>query len=322
LVLKITLILVGGVIATIAAILAGLIAFGTASPPPKLASMTDPFEKVDYGDLPPLEIASVRGGSPIAFRRWQPADNADIVVILIHGSAMSSSYLHLLGKAIAARGIAVYAPDIRGHGKTGRKGDIDYPRQLDDDLEDFVAMVRTRQPSSQLVLAGFSGGGSFALRASALPIGRSFARLVLISPQLGLRAPTAKSRAWAQPFIPRIAALLILDRIGFHAFDYLPVIDFAIPQENAGWLTGHYSFRLLRAFYSADYGADLKAAQSPVSVLVGDKDELFDAKLFAPIVQAVRSDAPVRIVPELDHIEMTTDARAVPLIVAAIRGEM
>jgi hypothetical protein len=30
----------------------------------------------------------------------------------------------------------------------------------------------------------------------------------------------------------------------------------------------------------------------------------------------------VTVVPELNHIEMTTDARAVPAIVAAIRGEM
>src|SRR5262249_18403134 len=222
-VLKIIPILVGGVIATTAAILAGMITFGTASPPPTLASMTDPFEGVDYGDLPPLEIASVRRGSPIAFRRWQPAGNADLVVILIHGSAMSSTYLHPLGKAICSRGIPVYAPDIRGHGKTGRKGDIDYAGQLDDDLEDFVSMVKAREPNAQLVLAGFSAGGSFALHAAALPIGRSIARLVLISPQLGLRAPTAKSRAWAKPFIPRITALLILDRIGLHAFDYLPV---------------------------------------------------------------------------------------------------
>ena len=321
-VLTTILILVGGAIATIAAILAGMIAFSIPSPPPKLASMTDPFERVDYVDLPPLEIASARRGSPIAFRRWQPEGNADLVVILIHGSAMSSTYLHPLGKAIASHDIAVFAPDIRGHGETGRKGDIDYARQLDDDLEDFVTTVKARQPSAQLVLAGFSGGGSFALHASALPVGRLFARLVLISPQLGLRAPTAKSRAWAKPFIPRITALLILDRVGFHAFDYLPVIAFAIPQENAERLTGQYSFRLLRAFYSADYAADLEAAHSPLSVLVGDKDELFTAKLFAPTVQAVRSDALVRIVPELDHIEMTTDSRAVPAIVAAIRGEM
>src|SRR5262249_14941782 len=152
LVLKITLILVGGVIATIAAILAGLIAFGTASPPPKLASMTDPCERVDYGDLPPLDIALVRWWSPIAFRRWRSNDNRGIVVIPIHGAAKSSDCLHRLGNAIGARGTGVYAPDIRGHGKTGRKGDIEYPRQLDDALEDFFGMVRSRQPSSQLVL--------------------------------------------------------------------------------------------------------------------------------------------------------------------------
>ena len=131
LVLRSILILVGGVIATIAAILAGMIVFGTASPPPKLSSMIEPFERVDISDLPPLETTSARRGSPISFRRWLTAGTADLVVILIHGSAMSSTYLHPLGKALAAREIAVFAPDIRGHGQTGRKGDIDYARQLD-----------------------------------------------------------------------------------------------------------------------------------------------------------------------------------------------
>jgi alpha-beta hydrolase superfamily lysophospholipase len=319
---KIFLILAGGLIAIVIVILGGMIAFGTENPPPKLASMNDPFEKVDFSDLPPLETVSARRGSPIAFRRWQPAGDPGLAVILVHGSAESSTSLHPLSKAIASSGIAVYAPDIRGHGKTGRKGDIDYAQQLDDDLEDFVAMVKTMQPSSGLVLAGFSGGGGFALHASALPLGRSFVRVVLISPMLGVRAPTVKSRAWAKPFIPRILALLVLNRTGIHAFDYLPVIAFAIPPERVEILTGQYSFRLLRAFYTADYAADLKAAPSPVSVLVGERDELFAAQLFAPTVQAVRPDAMVTVVPELNHIEMTTDARAVPAIVAAIRGEM
>jgi hypothetical protein len=68
---------------------------------------------------------------------------------------------------------------------------------------------------------------------------------------LGVRAPTVKSHAWAKPFTPRILALLILNRTGIHAFDYLPVIAFAIPAECAEILTGQYSFRLLRAFYTA-----------------------------------------------------------------------
>lgn len=319
---KIFPILAGGLVAIVIVVLGGMIAFGTENPPPKLASMNDPLEKVDFSDLPSLETVSARRSSPIAFRRWQPVGAPGLAVILIHGSAGSSTSLHPLGKAIASSGIAVYAPDIRGHGKTGRKGDIDYAQQLDDDLEDFVAKVKAMQPSSRLVLAGFSGGGGFALHASALPLGRSFVRVVLISPMLGVRAPTVKSRAWAKPFIPRILALLVLNRTGIHAFDYLPVIAFAIPPERSEILTGQYSFRLLRAFYTADYAANLKAAPSPVSVLVGERDELFAAQLFAPTVQAVRPDATVTVVPELNHIEMTTDARAVPAIVAAIRGEM
>jgi alpha-beta hydrolase superfamily lysophospholipase len=320
--LKLLLILAGGSIAIVIIVLGSMIVFGTENPPPKLASMIDPFEKIDFGDLPPLEIASARTGSAIAFRRWQPTTNADFAVILIHGSGESSTNLHLLAKAIAANSIAVYAPDIRGHGNTGRKGDIDYAQQLDDDLEDFVAKVRTMQPNSQLVLAGFSGGGGFALHASALSLGQSFARVVLISPMLGARAPTIKSRAWAKPFMPRILALLVLNRAGIHAFDYLPVIAFAVPPDHAEILTGQYSFRLLRAFYSADYAADLKAASSPISVLVGERDELFAAQLFLSTVQAVRPDAKVVVVPELSHIEMITDARAVPTIVVAIRGEL
>ncbi len=318
------LIVVFGLLAAIVCVLAGMIVFGTAAPGPKLASVSNPFEKVDFSDLPPLNTLAVRNHSGIAFRQWKPrADDPELALILIHGSAGSSTSLHPLGKALAADGIAVYAPDIRGHGKTGRKGDIDYPQQLDDDLRDFVAMVRDNNPKTRLVLAGFSAGGGFALHAAASPLGHAFERAVLLSPMLGVRAPTVKSRgdAWAKPYIPRILALMMLNRIGIHSFDYLPVIAFAIPPERADILTGEYSFRLLRAFATADYAADLKAASLPITVLVGEKDELFNADLFAPTVHANRPDAEVEVVPGLSHIEMTTDARAVPSIIRAIRGE-
>src|SRR5215471_1581388 len=132
------LILAGGLVAIVIVVLRGMIAFGTENPPPELSSMNDPLEKVDFSDLPPLETVSARRSSSIAFRRWQPVGAPGLAVILVHRSAGSSTSLHPLGKAIASSGIAVYAPDIRGHGKTGRKGDIDYAQQLDDDLEDLV----------------------------------------------------------------------------------------------------------------------------------------------------------------------------------------
>jgi alpha-beta hydrolase superfamily lysophospholipase len=301
-----------------------MITFGASNPPPPLASMNDPLEKIDFSDLPALQTTPSNTGSPIAFREWKtaPTGEPELTLILIHGSSGSSMSLHSLGKALSAEGICVYAPDIRGHGKTGRKGDIDYSQQLDDDFRTLLAEVKTRQPRSRLVLAGFSAGGGFALHTAALPPGKSFERAVLISPMLGERAPTVSPSGdvWAKPFIPRISALVVLNRMGIHAFDYLPALAFAIPPQRADILTGQYSWRLVRAFYTADYTVDLKTASMPIYVLVGEKDELFSAERFEPTVHAARPDAKVTIVPGLNHIEMTTDPRALPALVAAIRG--
>jgi hypothetical protein len=112
----------------------------------------------------------------------------------------------------------------------------------------------------------------------------------------------------------------MLNSIGIHAFDYIPALAFAIPPQRADSLTGQYPWRLVCAFYTADYVADLKIAPMPIHVLVGEKDELFSAERFEPAVHAARPDAKVTVVPVLNHIEMTTDLRAAPALVAAIRG--
>jgi non-heme chloroperoxidase len=122
------------------------------------------------------------------------------------------------------------------------------------------------------------------------------------------------------PSIPRIIGLQILGRVGIHAFDGLPVLAFAVAPGNPANLTDRYSFRLMRAFATSDYVADLRAAKPALAVVVGARDELFDAAKFEPTVKAVRGDVPVTIVPDLGHIEMTTDARALPALAAAIRG--
>jgi pimeloyl-ACP methyl ester carboxylesterase len=214
----------------------------------------------------------------------------------------------------------VFAPDIRGHGGTGQRGDIDYSGELDDDFADFVAMVRARQPDALLTLIGFSSGGGFALHEAGAAVGKLFDRTILLSPMLGPRAPTVRTTGdpWVTPYVPRIIALLLLERLGIHIFEGLPVLAFAVAPDRASMLTSRYSFRLMRGFGTSDYAADLRGAAAPIAVLVGERDELFDAKLFAPTVHAVRPDVPVTVIPSLTHIELTTDPRAIPAIVAAV----
>jgi alpha-beta hydrolase superfamily lysophospholipase len=324
------LIVVCGLAAGVVAALAGMIAFGTSTPPKPLASIGDPFKTVDFGDLPAEEMVAARRGSPVAFRHWDPPNPGtnpgapERVVIAIHGSSASSSSLHPLAKALRAEGFTVYAPDIRGHGETGQRGDIDHAGQLDDDLADFTAMVKAKHPNARLALLGFSSGGGFALHTAATPLGTAFDRIVLISPFLGPRAPTVRPQGtdpWAKAFVPRILALLLLQRVGIHAFEHLPVIVFAVLPEQAKFLTPSYSFLLANAFGTNDYAADLRTAKTPLAVLVGGNDELFEPSRFAPTIQAIRPDTPVTIVPGLDHIAMTLDPRAVPAIAAALRGD-
>jgi non-heme chloroperoxidase len=332
--LKILMIVLCGAVAVSAATLAGMVAFGTSAPPKPLASIGDPFKAVDFSTLPALEQTPARHGSPIAFRHWDASRDAaarspervtpERVVIAIHGSTASGSSLLPLARALQAQGFTVYAPDIRGHGDTGTRGDIDYTNELDDDLVDFVAAVKMRHPQAQLALMGFSSGGGFALHAAATPLGAAFARVVLLSPFLGPRAPTVKedqTNAWASVYLPRLIALAILDRVGIHAFGHLPVIAFAVLPEQAKFLSPTYSFLLVRAFGTEDYVADLRNAKAPLAVLVGGNDELFEAKRFAATIDAIRPDTPVVVVPGLDHVGLVLDPRAVPAIAAALRGD-
>ncbi len=76
----------------------------------------------------------------------------------------------------------------------------------------------------------------------------------------------------------------------------------------------------MRAFATRDYAADLRNAQTPLALVVGEKDELFYADKFAPTVHAIRPEIPVTIVPGLSHTGLTVDPSAVPAIVAAVRG--
>jgi pimeloyl-ACP methyl ester carboxylesterase len=306
------------------AVLGGMIAFGTGKAPPPMASISNPFNQVDYSDLPRVTWIKARDGVSLATRVWTTGLAADVsrVVIAIHGSSAMGASMHTLAKALYDAKTTVYAPDIRGHGDSSRRSDIDYATQLDDDLADLVAEIHAAYPKATLTLLGFSSGGGYALHAAALPLGKQFERTVLISPMLGARAPTVRSglKEWVTPFIPRIIGLVILGKFGIHAFDNLTTLTFGIAPENAERLTGAYSFRLMQGFGTLDYAADLRNARCPITVLVGGADELFMADRFEPTIHAVRPDAPVTIVPDLGHIPMILDPRSLSAIGAAITG--
>lgn len=296
-------------------LLGGLIAWPVRQPP-ELTSISTAGRAADRSGMPALERFQARDGSVLAMRHYSPsAPVASQVAIAVHGSSAASFNMHGVAKALAAKGVETFAPDIRGHGASGARGDVSYPGQLEDDLVDLVATIRKTRPDAPITLVGLSSGGGFALRVAGSPIQDLFARTVLLAPYLGWKAPTSREGAggWASPDIPRIVGLTILSRLGIACCESLPVIAFAVPPNSSSLLTSQYSFRLLREFAaSPDYRDDIAAARKPISLIAGASDELMFADKYQ---DAVGPRIPVKLIDGVDHLGIVSDPAALSAIV-------
>ena len=218
--------------------------------------------------------------------------------------------------ALATRGVETFVPDIRGHGTSGTRGDIGYVGELEDDLADFVAVIRNSVPTAPLTLIGHSAGGGFALRVAASPIQNLFARTVLLAPYLGYDAPTNRpdSGGWASVDVPRIVGLSVLRRIGITCCESLPVIAFAVPPNSERSQTSAYTDRLIRNFATYHYRANLASATRPMTIVLGADDELMLADKYAEAVHAVAPAVEVKLIEGINHMGVVSAPKAVSLI--------
>ena len=293
--------------------------------PPELQSISETVRRIDRSSMPGLQHFSARDGTELAYRHY-PArgPSSGRIAILVHGSSGSSVAVHALADGLAARGVATWVPDIRGHGGSGTRGDIGYFGQLDDDLADLVALVRKTAPSEPVTLLGHSSGGAFALRAAGAPMQNLFARTVLIAPYLGYDAPVNRPNAggWVNVGIPRLIALVAMRRLGVNCCEALPVLAFAVPPNSERFVATTYSFRLMRNFTTRGYRTDLTAATRPITIFAGADDELMLAGKYAETVHAVAPSVDVKLIDGINHMAIVSAPKAISAIAddVATRG--
>src|SRR6516162_8972814 len=268
-------------------IVALAIIFGGPGTPHPMGSINDPFDSVDFSDLPPLSGFAARDGTKLAYRSYSSAaaTPGEGSVVLIHGSSATSSSMHPMAKAFSAAGYQTYALDIRGHGASGRKGQIAYVGQLEDDLADFMQAVSPPQP---VTLAGFSSGGGFAVRFAGSKQQNLFQSYLFLAPFLSPDAPTTRpgSGGWATVGLPRIIAIATLNGFSIRTFNSLPVLRFAVNENARAILTPQYSYSLTMNFGpQRDYLADLRNMHQPFRVLVGANDEVYYPDRFAGVLK-------------------------------------
>lgn len=97
------------------------------------------------------------------YRTWQPPSAARAALLIVPGFNSHSGYYLWAGEGLAAQGLAVYAIDLRGRGRS--EGERFYVESFADYVEDvarLAALVREREPGLPLYLLGHSAGGVVA----------------------------------------------------------------------------------------------------------------------------------------------------------------
>lgn len=305
------------VMATIAA---GVLTFTAPKAPPPLASIenaSSPY--AGYArEQPAALFLTARDGGKLAYRFYPAEGTEKGAVVLVHGSSGTGLTVHGLARAMAARGMSVYAPDLRGHGQSpgpdGRLGDIVHRTQYSEDLSDFAAHVRRQHPGQKRLLAGFSMNGGLTLRHAGEAEARTVTKeagdydaYLAISPFIapGTVMDRPNQGGWTTVSVPRIVTLSILNQMGISAFDHLTVLAMAVPKDlQAGRPAGYSHALLASSSLPRPWQKTVAAIKAPTRVIIGAKDELFVAEAYPDALKAVNPALPVRLVAGVDHMGM------------------
>jgi len=248
-------------------------------------------------------------------------NRSENTIVLIHGVA-SSAYMYnktagLLQEATQAE---IYAIDLRGHGHSdGNIGDVDYINQYVDDLADIINEIRKEKPNGKIIIAGHSMGGGVALRYAMEKQYEQADGFLLFAPLIGHNSPAfpqaqAGENLAEEPFmkihIERIIGLTMLNEIGNHNYDNLPVLFFNLPEAVP---LRKYSYRANKSTTPDDYVAGLKAVDKPMLVLMGSKDEAFSSTATKKAILK-NSNGEIQIIDKVSHNGIRHNAQSFTFI--------
>ncbi len=122
-------------------------------------------------------------GYGINYRFWGPESGSDVLVVL-HGGMSHSLWQRPLAQAVCAQSeVSVFAPDRRGCGANGDRGDLASAARTIEDVVEHVQMLSKR--FNRIHLAGWCQGAQYAaIVAERLQDEGALATVLLITPGL------------------------------------------------------------------------------------------------------------------------------------------
>jgi len=104
------------------------------------------------------------GGLNIVTRSWRPAGGSPrAIVVIVPGFNSHSGYYTWVAEQLVADGLAAYAIDLRGRGKSeGERFYVEKFADYVDDVATFVNIAKSEEPSLPVFVLGHSAGGVVA----------------------------------------------------------------------------------------------------------------------------------------------------------------
>lgn len=113
---------------------------------------------------------------------WTPEGEVEAVIIGLHGMNDYAETFYLAGPHWAAQGIATYAYDARGFGRSPNRGIWPSADLMVADLRAAVSAARRRHPGAPITVVGHSMGGAAAIAAFASDDPPEADGVVLVAP--------------------------------------------------------------------------------------------------------------------------------------------
>lgn len=183
------------------------------------------IKSADKKALSTLEYVQASDDTSLAFRSYLPLQ-AKAVLIFYHGAGAHSglSYNHIGVGLRDEFEIAVYMPDLRGHGNSGGdRGDAPSDKQVWQDINTMITHARVQYPNLPIFVGGHSGGAGLTLNYATWEKRAPVDGYVFLAPYFGFRSETNHDK----------------DKNGGYEFSTINVSDFVINSMSRGLFFGH-----------------------------------------------------------------------------------
>ncbi len=244
------------------------------------------------------------GGVRIVYDVWEPVEeDCRGVVVLCHGYAEHARRYDHVAERFGASGLAVYALDLRGHGRSG--GRRVYVKDISEYTEDFHTLVdiaAAEYPQLERVVLGHSMGGGVVFAYGA-EHPDAYAAMVLSGPAVAAQDGVSPVMKIAAKVLGRLVPGLPVEDLPADAVSRDPAVVAAYendPLVHHGKLPAGVARALIGVGETMPQRA--RALTAPLLVVHGEQDKLIPVAGSRRLLECVGStDTELKVYPGLYH---------------------